>query len=540
MSLQEQQQPVVFGVHESDFASAATLLRVGTFRQKSKKVYTYFQPQVLEWPSLSVAWLPSRKQVQGFRDFSLQSVVVGTQAAEGDLNYLAFIEAAVPLPIEDIDVILRQEDDLEDPESLEKVPYRRVRGHTRMTQFIPVDGPVLRILNCCPNQGVDTIAVRTASTPNILLYNCFRDRYKFSTDPQRNAPDLVLKPRNFSTSSISSAAVASSSTAIENPLGGVGFGLAASECDEGIFVAGGDDGAVHVWKFDADRLIDPPEYAELYKQQKEKVQLRREMAASQQAQRMQFPFFQNQNDQQQQQQQNMNQSSRVIRSAPTQNDTVPPRPTTTLFSTIRLTGHTQEVTDVSCHSTQPHLVVSSCASGHCAVWDLRVKGGAVSGLKVVRHAGGVNSVAFHPRAAFQVATGGSDGVVKLWDIRNWKEPEVGSYSYHNKPVLRVAWAPFNDCVLGSSGEDGLVCIWDLNRGVETRSDAGEQGVPKELAFVHAGHASTVPDFAWCPNLNDEYSVASVDHCNLLQLWRPNSAATDSNVKADAFDADNLE
>ena len=102
------------------------------------------------------------------------------------------------------------------------------------------------------------------------------------------------------------------------------------------------------------------------------------------------------------------------------------------------------------------------------------------------------------------------------------------------------WAPFNDCVFGSSGEDGLVCIWDLNRGVETKSDKGEQGVSKELAFVHAGHVSTVPDFDWCPNLNDEYSIASVDHTNLLQMWRPNSGAVSGGVKADAFDEDNLE
>lgn len=531
-SLEKQQQPV-FGINEADFATAATLLRVGTFRDKARKLYTYFQPQVLEWPSLSVAWVPSRKKVDGFRDFSLQTVVVGTQAAEGELNYLTFIEAAVPLPLEDIDTMIRAEEDLENPEEMEKVPFRRVQGHTRMTQFVAVDGPVLRLLYCCPNQGVDTIAVRTATTPNILLYNCFRDRYKFSTDPKRNAPDLCLRPRPAKNNNDNNNN-GNDNNNNEYPLAGIGFGLACSECEEGLFAAGGDDGVVYVWKFDAERMIDPPEYEELNKQQRQRAAMRREMAAT----ALGSPFRDVDEHGR-----TVATTSRPISSGLTETELVPPRPTTILYSAMRLSGHTGEVTDVSCHGTQPHILVSSSATGQCALWDLRVKSGAVSGLQQhvpPRHIGGVNTIAFHPRASFQVATGGNDGVVKLWDIRSWKDVEVGAYSYHNKPVLRVNWAPFDDCVFGSSGEDGLVCIWDLNRGVETRSDAGEEGVPKELAFVHAGHASCVPDFDWCPNLNDEYAIASVDHTNLLQLWRPNDAAISANVKADAFDHDDLD
>ncbi len=521
---------VNFGLQDQDFATAATLLRVGTFRINARKLYTYFQPQVLEWPSISVAWLPSRKQVAGFRDFSLQTAVVGTQAAKGNLNYLSFVEAAVPLAVEDIDVMLRDEDDLHDADLMEKIPYRRVRGHTRLSQFIAVDGPVLRILNCCQNQEVDTIAVKTAATSNILLYNCFRDRFKFSTDPKRNLPDIVLKPSYKTITSVNAERQKQDCSEI-----GIGFGLAASECKEGLFVAGGDDGVLHVWDFDADTFIDPPEYRERHENQIEKLRMKNALLKTQQRMQMNPADFGIEQG---------SENSRFIHTGSTANNNtemLPPRKPTVLFSCRRLRGHKREITDVSCHGTQPHLIISSSASGHCALWDLRTGDGAVSGLDVVRHAnGGVNTVAFHPVAAFQVATGGDDGVVKLWDIRNWKEQAVGEYSYHNKPVQRVAWAPFSDCVFGSCGDDGLVCLWDLNRATQTVSDAGEAGVPKELAFVHAGHAASVPDFSWCPNLNDEWAIASVDHANLLQMWRPNDTAISSNVKADAFDEDFLD
>jgi WD40 repeat protein len=207
-----------------------------------------------------------------------------------------------------------------------------------------------------------------------------------------------------------------------------------------------------------------------------------------------------------------------------------------------------QINDVSCHATQSHLVVAATEAGDAVLYDLRMPNGKPSGVGVMRHEGGVNAVQFHPSAQFQVATGGEDAAVRLWDLRAWKNNAVATYRYHTAPVQCVAWAPFSDRVFASAGDDGLVCLWNLGRGVEAYnstaaggSDADLALLPRELAFVHAGHVAPVLDVQWNPSVGDEWTVASVDHSNLLQIWRPTpTAVSDAVTCGDLFDEDMLD
>lgn len=52
----------------------------------------------LEWPSLTVQWLPNRQEVQEGR-YSKQNLILGTHTSEGEQNYL--MRAEVHLPLED-------------------------------------------------------------------------------------------------------------------------------------------------------------------------------------------------------------------------------------------------------------------------------------------------------------------------------------------------------------------------------------------------------------------------------------------------------
>lgn len=53
----------------------------------------------LEWPSLTVQWLPDRVERD---DHSVQTLLLGTHTAEGEQNYLMRVE--VDLPLEDTEV----------------------------------------------------------------------------------------------------------------------------------------------------------------------------------------------------------------------------------------------------------------------------------------------------------------------------------------------------------------------------------------------------------------------------------------------------
>ncbi|HYO13707.1 MAG TPA: pentapeptide repeat-containing protein [Thermoanaerobaculia bacterium] len=76
------------------------------------------------------------------------------------------------------------------------------------------------------------------------------------------------------------------------------------------------------------------------------------------------------------------------------------------------------------------------------------------------HAGGVNSVSWHP-GGHCVATGADDGTIKLW------EPEAGrvlrTLEGHEGAVQSVAWAP-DGKTIASGSDDNTVRLWDANDG----------------------------------------------------------------------------
>ena len=83
----------------------------------------------------------------------------------------------------------------------------------------------------------------------------------------------------------------------------------------------------------------------------------------------------------------------------------------------------------------------------------------------------------------------------MWDTRKIQssggaaEP-LASLKHHTKPITSIEWHPTEDGVFAASGEDHQVTIWDF--GVETAGDGtdedlGDNNVPQQLLFIHAGH-----------------------------------------------------
>jgi histone-binding protein RBBP4 len=125
-------------------------------------------------------------------------------------------------------------------------------------------------------------------------------------------------------------------------------------------------------------------------------------------------------------------------------------------------------------------------------------------------------LSFNPFNEFLLATGGSDNVVSLWDMRNLKQ-KLNTFEGHQNGVYQVSWAPFNETILGSCSSDRRVNIWDLSRiGDEQAPEDAEDG-PPELLFVHGGHTAKVSDFSW--NESDQWMIASVSEDNILQVWQ---------------------
>lgn len=179
-------------------------------------------------------------------------------------------------------------------------------------------------------------------------------------------------------------------------------------------------------------------------------------------------------------------------------------------------GHDSVVEDVDCHKHHPHLFGSVGDDSKLLIWDSRNSSNSPAHEALQAHNGDINCLSFNPFSEFLLATGGSDKVVNLWDIRNLST-KVHSFEGHNAGVYQVNWAPFNETILGSSSADRRLHIWDLSRiGEEQVPEDAEDG-PPELLFVHGGHTAKISDFSW--NLSDNWVVASVAEDNILQVWQ---------------------
>lgn len=78
------------------------------WKKNTPFLYDLVITHALEWPSLTVEWLPSREEPPG-QNYSVQKMILGTHTSENEPNYLMI--AQVQLPLEDTESEARQYDD---------------------------------------------------------------------------------------------------------------------------------------------------------------------------------------------------------------------------------------------------------------------------------------------------------------------------------------------------------------------------------------------------------------------------------------------
>jgi len=188
------------------------------WKKNTPFLYDIVMTHALEWPSLTVEWLPDKK-VQPGKDYSSQRMVLGTHTSDNEQNHLMIAEVRLPLEDTEIDARKYNEDQKNNYGG-----YSGVSGKVEIIQKINHDGEVNRARYCPQNPNL--IATKTAG-PCVYLF----DKSKHPSKPPKGGqctPDLRLEGHKRE-----------------------GYGISWNRHKEGHVISGSDDHLVCFWDINA-------------------------------------------------------------------------------------------------------------------------------------------------------------------------------------------------------------------------------------------------------------------------------------------------
>ncbi|KAK6528381.1 hypothetical protein TWF281_009622 [Arthrobotrys megalospora] len=112
----------------------------------------------------------------------------------------------------------------------------------------------------------------------------------------------------------------------------------------------------------------------------------------------------------------------------------------------------------------PHILLSGGRNGLVTVWDVKQKKESLTLSHLGRKE--VSAVAWHPENATKLLTAlpdDSNPVIMVWDLRNANAPEK-TLTGHDQGVLSLDWCKHDPDILLSSGKDNRTICWNPNSG----------------------------------------------------------------------------
>ncbi|XP_072950974.1 histone-binding protein MSI1-like [Typha angustifolia] len=183
------------------------------WKKNTPFLYDLVITHALEWPSLTVQWLPGHEEPAG-KDYAVYKMVLGTHTADDEPNHLMLAE--VQIPKEDAEFDARQYDD----EQGESGGFGYPCGKVQIIQQIIHDGEINRARYMPQNPSV--IATKTVLS-EVYVFDCSKHPAKAPLDGACN-PDLRLRGHDTE-----------------------GYGLSWSAFKEGYLLSSSDDSRICLW-----------------------------------------------------------------------------------------------------------------------------------------------------------------------------------------------------------------------------------------------------------------------------------------------------
>ncbi|XP_023685904.1 glutamate-rich WD repeat-containing protein 1 [Paramormyrops kingsleyae] len=163
-------------------------------------------------------------------------------------------------------------------------------------------------------------------------------------------------------------------------------------------------------------------------------------------------------------------------------------------------SHCKSVEDLQWSPTEATVFASCSVDQSIRIWDIRAPPNSMLSVDQA-HSSDVNVISWNRNEPF-LLSGGDDGLLKVWDLRQFKSGQpVANFKQHSAPVTSVEWNPLDSSVFAAAGADDVVSQWDLSVEACGGGPSAEDiaGLPPQLLFLHQGQTE-VKEIHWHPQL----------------------------------------
>ncbi|KAK9478047.1 WD40-repeat-containing domain protein [Lipomyces japonicus] len=154
------------------------------------------------------------------------------------------------------------------------------------------------------------------------------------------------------------------------------------------------------------------------------------------------------------------------------------------------------VEEIQWSQSEKSVFASGGSDGFIRVWDIRSKKHKPA-LSIRASTSDVNVMSWNKNVTYLLGSGHDDGSWSVWDLRTFKANETpipaASFNFHKSPITSIEFHPTEESIVAVSSEDNTVTLWDLSVeaddeeiAAQKRDDASGElaNIPPQLLFVH--------------------------------------------------------
>lgn len=155
------------------------------------------------------------------------------------------------------------------------------------------------------------------------------------------------------------------------------------------------------------------------------------------------------------------------------------------------------VEDLQWSPTESTVLAAAECQGYVKIYDTRAPHRSMLSHKIASI--DINVMSWNKLVGNLLSTGDDDGVVSVWDLRNFspKSP-LARFTSHKTPCTSVEWHPTDESMLAVTDDVGTY-IYDLSVEEEYTTGNEKDDIPPQLLFVHCG-SEQFKEVHWHPQI----------------------------------------